>query len=282
MPDAKPSQPAFLLAPPVALEGSSLADLFAHPDLYLTNDSGFLLAPLYALRSQGIKAEYHALQASQALLDFCAELPNGGADYLAAVARLGSELYGLAAAQQGRSAVLDASFRHWHILADLARLYPQAPLVRLRVDPLTCLSAVLRNQCDGLPDRLQFCETPRRDLHGSYAALARALELFGPRLLDLDYALLVDDPAAARRQVFAHLGLADAPLSADLADNLPQVESPAAHLDYWRTAPARDRFVQVARDYLAHLGEPLLAAWGWNPAELEAHLDSLEQAGSRP
>lgn len=270
--------PSFLLAPPVALDGTSLSCLFSHPDQCLIQDASFLLAPLYALRSDGVKAEYHAQHARHALLDFLERLPGGRADYLAAVGQMGQHLFTLAAKHAEKAHVLDATFCNHYIIDELTSLFPNANLVEIRVDPITYLSASIRNECGGQPDRLTFCDKSFRELYGIYQQFAKTPELFGARRLALSYEQLVIDPAEARAQAFKHLGLSPA----TMPDALPQLESPMAHLTYWQSSPWRHRFIVIARDYLQHLGSELLADQGWHLPELEHRLIMLEAATGAP
>jgi hypothetical protein len=263
---------AFLIAPPLLAGDTTLAGCLGHPDLLISEDCALLLAPVYALRGSGIKAEYNALEARQSLSNFLGAT-EGRSAYDAGLRQMAQHIYGHACRRAGRTHFVDAVYRNYYILGELASLFPDARVIHIRLSPICFLSATIREQCAGYPDRLKSCDGLYRDLYNAYQHLARAPERFAERFLAIDHEDLCRDFAATRAAVHAHLGLETMPTSIT-----PRIETESEHLRYWQESCYRQRFLDVAREYIAFLGDDLLARHGYATADQFDRLKALESA----
>lgn len=264
---------AFLIAPPLLAGSGTLTQSMAHPELLLAENCALLLAPVYALRAQGIKTEYNALDAHQFLHNFLNGSCGGTGPYLAGLQQMARHIYTQACQQNGKSHCLDATYRYYYILDELAETFPETPLIQIRINPITYLSATIRQECGGQPERLKSCDAPYRDLFDAYRHLAKAPEHFGSRFLAVSYTDLCRQPDTSRARVHHYLGLPPTPLP---LDSLP-LETDAQHLDYWQQSPFRQRFASMAREYLEYLGPELLVSQGYQFSELLTDLAQLAQ-----
>ncbi len=261
---------AFLIAPPLCAGEATLAGTLAHPGLFLSEDCALLLAPVYALRDSGVKAEYNALEARQALGNFLTAT-DGRDAYDAGLRQMARHLYENACRQSGRTHFVDAVFRNFYILEDIARLFPDARLVHIRLSPISYLSATIRQECAGYPDRLKSCDGLFRDLCSAFRCLATAPERFAARFLAVQHDDLLRDTAACRAAVHAFLGLPHAPTNI-----VPALETESEHLHYWQESRFKQRFLDIAREYVEYLGADLLASQGYALTDQNDKLMALE------
>ncbi|MBS1189589.1 MAG: hypothetical protein H6R10_1381 [Rhodocyclaceae bacterium] len=262
---------SFLVTPPLNVGATTLAGSFQHPDALLSEGCSLLLAPIYALRSQGIRTEYNALEARQSLMNFLNQNVSGVDPFLAGIREMARHVYGQACMRSGKTHFIDATFRNYYIIDELAQAFPEASFVQVRMNPLTYLSATIRQECDGKPDRLKLSDGRYRDLYGAYRHLSNAHERFGERFLAVEHEELKEQPARILAQVHHHLGLPPA----DSAIALAGMEGLQEHLDYWRESLYRERFAAIARDYLLHLGEDVISSQGYTQADLLERLATL-------
>lgn len=271
--NAAPTSPlAFLIAPPLYAGNTTLAGCLEHPDLLISEDCALLLAPVYALRCSGIKAEYNALEVRQSLSSFLGAT-DGRSVYDAGLRQMAQHIYGHACRQGGRAHFVDAVFRNYYILDELADLFPNARLIRISLTPISYLSATIRQECAGYPDRLKSSDGLYRDLCNVFRCLAQAPERFADRYLAIEHDDLRRDFAATRAVVHAQLGLKATPTTV-----APEIESESEHLSYWQGSRYRQRFLDVAREYITFLGEDLLAKHGYAMADQLGKLSVLESA----
>src|SRR5688572_7827725 len=135
------AQPIFLFSLPRA--GSTLVQrvIASHDDVHTVSEPWLLLPFLYALRTDGARAEYWHEAGAEALADFCGALPGGEDEYRAAVRELAERLYS-AATPDGPRYFLDKT-PHYHVIADeVMRTFPDAKFVFLWRNPLAALASL--------------------------------------------------------------------------------------------------------------------------------------------
>jgi hypothetical protein len=113
--------------------GSTLLQriLANHPDVHRTTEPWVMLHPLYALKQQGISAEYESDLARRALGEFLDATPGGEETYVDALRAMASVLYGSALQPTGKQFFLDKTPRYFYILPELLRVFPKARFVLL-------------------------------------------------------------------------------------------------------------------------------------------------------
>ncbi|HUG86620.1 MAG TPA: sulfotransferase [Euzebya sp.] len=195
-------RPAFVLSLPRS--GSTLLQrlIGAHSQVATAAEPWLLLAPLYALRRDGVFAEYGHGTAYKALQDLCDGLPNGQDDDLAAVAAMAHHVYGRLAPADA-TVFLDKTPRYSLVAGELLRAFPTTPMIVLHRNPLAVLASVSETFDRG---RWQ----PYLHKVDLYLALERLLaaQADAPeRLLAVRYEDLVVEPEATLRGVLSHLGL---------------------------------------------------------------------------
>jgi Sulfotransferase family len=278
--------PIFLLSLPRS--GSTLVQrvLGAHPDVETVPEPWLLLPHLYALRDQGIVAEYRHRAAARAIREFVSRLPEGQADYDEAIRQFALTLYDKAASGPGRYFV-DNTPRYHYVVQELFRTFPDARYVFLWRNPLAIVASIVETWCRGRWNVGRW----EGDLHGA-ATLVDAFQAHRDDTIMLRYEDLVTGGDDAWKPLFAHLGLefdsdllvsfAETRLEGEMGDPTGQyryrsiVSDP---VDKWRSilgSPVRKAW---CRSYLDRLGEQRLATMGYDLGELTSALGELP---SRP
>ncbi len=273
--------------------GSTLLQriLAGHPEVHTTAEPWLMLHPVYALREEGHQAEYNAVLAHKALHDFLETLESGQTRYLEALRRMALYLYATACEQAGKTYFLDKTPRYYLIIPELARVFPQAKFLVLVRNPLAVLSSILNTWVKGHPIllaryRQDLIEAPRR--------LVEGIELLEDRATVVHYETLVVDPQTVVQFLCDRLGLEFQPSMLEYGKGIrPQGEMgdpggvdryarPATDsLDRWLSLGQTLQTRHFAEGYLRALGPDLLAALGYNYAELEAILAMVPCKGGK-
>ncbi|HXG49048.1 MAG TPA: sulfotransferase, partial [Methylomirabilota bacterium] len=284
----------FLISQPRA--GSTLLQrvLAGHPEIFATAEPWLMLHPLYALRTEGLTAEYDAGQARAALKDFCENLPRGEESYVEAVRAFGVALYNQALAPSGRSRFLDKTPRYYLVCDELRRAFPRAKFVLLLRNPLAVLASILTTWVKQDWPRL---DRHRLDLVRAPGLLAEAMTRFGDQAHVVRYEDLVDAPEATVRRLCDHLGLEFQARMIDYGAN-PRPrgrmgDAVGIHRHQRPVTESRDRWIEVLRGprerllaehYLDALDDAVLAKLGYPKEELRARLCSraVREGAVRP
>ena len=126
--------------------GSTLLQriLGAHSEVHTISEPWLMLHPLYALREEGIQAEYGAGLAHTALQSVFSELPNGRQDYIEGVRGMYQTLYGKLLEPTDATLFLDKTPRYYFILPELREVFPEARYILLVRHPLAVFTSILR------------------------------------------------------------------------------------------------------------------------------------------
>jgi Sulfotransferase family len=246
-----------------------------------------MLHLVYALREQGLQAEYDAHYAHEALMGFL-ETSGGRARYLDGIRRFALDLYQAAMEPTAKSLFLDKTPRYYLITPELAELFPEARFIFLRRHPLSVLASVISAQLEGNLALLSQKDTLTDLLRGP------RLILEGPRHAKRSYSVryedLVVDPGGVSSKMCEALDLTfeEGMLSVPKAVQLGKArfgDSRSVHLhdkavpdyvDRWREALNDDQGRELAHGYLRSLGPELVEAMGY---EFDALMEDL---GPRP
>jgi sulfotransferase family protein len=268
--------------------GSTLVQrvLASHPEIATVSEPWILLPLFYALREEGVRAEYWHQTAAQAIGDFCEELPGGADDYLGTVHDLAMTLYAKAA-PESPAYFLDKT-PHYHFVVDeVMRAFPEAKLVFLWRSPLATLASYLETFRKGRWQPYYFAA----DLTGGLSRLVRAWEGSRDRAHAVRYESLVSGGDEAWRDLFSYLELEFDPSVlarfqgvnlrgryGDPTGSQAYTSLSSEPLEKWRHTMAGPVRRAWCRRYLRRLGEDRLEAMGYEPADL---LRGLEATRSR-
>ena len=134
----------FLLSQPRS--GSTLLQkiLGAHPEIHTVSEPWIALPPLFALRDDGVAADYDQELARSALREFLQQLPEGEAAYWDSARLMLSHLYERSLAGSGKTFFLDKTPRYYFVIPELRRVFPDARFVFLFRNPLAVLASILQ------------------------------------------------------------------------------------------------------------------------------------------
>lgn len=279
-------KPIFLLSLPRS--GSTLVQrvLAAHDGIATAAEPWLLLPHAYALREQGIAAEYTQPLAARAIREFVDQLPEGANAYWASLRRFALDLYQEAGGPDA-TYFLDKTPRYHFILPELFRMFPDAKVIFLWRNPLAVVSSIVGTWTKGKwnVDRWQG------DLHG-VAALVEACEAHRDTTFSVNYETLVSQPDAAWPALFEYLEL---PFDPSILTTFSDVRVPGRMgdptgkhqyqeistepLDKWRTNLGTAWRKRWCRAYLDWIGPERLATMGYDAAELRTGLDALPSSG---
>ena len=260
--------------------------LGAHPSIYTTSEPWMMLHPVYALREQGVVAEYDANLARTGLQTFIDELPEGKRDYLDGLRRMYGHLYQQALSKTDATLFLDKTPRYYFILEELKAIFPEARLILLFRHPLAVLSSILRTW---VQDRWLRLSQYRQDLVEAPARLLSGRDTLGDAAISVRYEDLVQEPARELKTLCKHLDIVfeDGIIEYGQGEgsewkfgdpqtvydhSRPQTSS----LEKWSKVDDPQEW-RLLRDYAEYLGKPTFERLGYSYADC---LRTLEE--SRP
>jgi hypothetical protein len=261
----------------------------AHPLVY-GRPEPHLLTPLAHLGyyAKVEKAPYDAVLAAEAQREFVAALPAGESDYLDACRAYTDTLYGrMLATKPGKKLFLDKTPAYALVLDFVAKLYPQARYVVLTRHPLAVFSSYAESFFNG-----DYAEAHAYNpiLERYVPAIARFICERAVPLHHVVYERLVTEPEKHLAEIFAFLGLPDAPEAVEYGRERPtekglgdptgverHTRPTTESVERWASEIAsRPERLQLCREIIARLDPEDLAAWG-HP--LETFWLPLEKAG---
>lgn len=280
----------FLVSQPRA--GSTLLQsiLAGSEAIHTTAEPWLMLPFLYALRETGHTADYDARVAARALHDFLDTLTAGEDAYFEAIRILAIELYSRACSEAGKSHFLDKTPRYYKILPELARTFPGARFIILLRNPAAVLSSILQTW---VKDDLNRFDYFRDDL----LAAPRLLTNFAsetPRSFVVRYESLILHPDETIRALCEQLGLPYYPGMLDYGrrarprgrygdpTGIEKFDRPSAdNLHAWLDHAQDPQIHHLLSAYTEALGPDLIAAMGYDFAQLNAELDRVPQRSGR-
>ena len=268
--------------------GSTLLQrlLATHPAITTVSEPYLLLPFIYARRDRGVYAEYGHQLASVGIRDFCRTLPNGAADYDAALRRFVLDLYALTGSGDTRY-FLDKTPAYCFIAADIMRLFPEGRFIFLWRNPL----AVIASTITSLPyyGRWNLFNKWDNYLYNGLDHLLTTFAAAGPRACAVRYEDLVTDPQRESARLFAYLDLDPAAAApqrfADVNLHSPHVGDQQGVRAYkslssepltkWKATLNNPPRRAWCRRYLQWLGPQRLQQMGYDYGELRAELDDV-------
>jgi hypothetical protein len=275
--------PVFVLSLPRS--GSTLLQrmLATHPAVATASEPWILLPLLYALRPNGIYAEYGHRTSIRAIEDFAAGLPGGERQYRDAVRDLVLRLYRERAGPEARYFV-DKTPRYHVIARDILTMFEEARFIFLWRNPLAIIASMVDGWGHGRWNVYEF----EFDLVAGIEALVEAQRHAGRRGISVRFAELVDDSPQARARIFAHLGLEmaeanperqiEVQLEGRMGDQTGVRQYEALSQEprsKWMKTLASPLRKAWCRRYLRRVGRERLGAMGFDLDELLRDLDEI-------
>jgi glycosyltransferase involved in cell wall biosynthesis len=281
----------FLISQPRA--GSTLFQrvLAGHPEIHTMAEPWIMLHPLYALKENGIIADYRADLAQQGLVDFLAQVPEGIELYKTALRKFGSTLYNRALELSEKRFFLDKTPRYYHIIPELFSIFPEANFIFLLRNPIAVLSSVLKtwygNRVAGLQIQtlIDLIKGPVRLLDG--------IKKLNEKAIVVEYESFVQSSETVMLRVCNRLGI---PYYEDMLDygqkpkpkgrfgdsvGIYEHQRPVAdNIDKWLKNITSPELVEFSNQYLKALGSDIVSKMGYNFNELNQKLNSERPIGN--
>jgi hypothetical protein len=276
--------PVFILSLPRS--GSTLLQkiLASHADVATVSEPWILLPPVYALRSDRSSAEYSQTTLSAAVNDFIDCLPNGRADYFAALREFAASLY-TRLAPNGERFFLDKTPRYHLIIRELMEIFPDAKFILLWRNPLAVAASMIETW--GYKGRWNLFRY-RIDLYQGLENLVTAATDFKDRIHRLNYEEMVSNPEAALGSVCEYLGLRLDAAALEhferdgLSGRLGDPTGPKKYdsistdsIDSWGNVLNNPLRRWWARRYIEWIGRDRLRAMGYDQHELLTQITAL-------
>ena len=267
--------------------------LGAHNDVYAPAEP-HLLTPLAHLGyfARVDDAPYDPVISEGAIRALVADLPGGEADYLDALRRYTDSLYESLIAPSGGRFLLDKTPAYALVLDFAARLYPAARYVVLTRNPLAIWCSYVESFFDG---DFAVAHAHNPVLERYVPAIARFLRDAPVPLIHVRYEELVRDPEAHMRKVCDFAGLEFDPAMVNYGDagtvstarglgdpiTVAKEKRPTtASLARWaQDIAGRPEAIAACRRILEGLADEDLLTWGFERAQLEAELASVDPSG---
>jgi hypothetical protein len=279
--------PIFLFS--IARSGSTLLQriLGSYPEIGTASEPWLLIPLVYALRRQGVYAEYEHGTMVSALEDFCAELPRGQTDFRGEINQFVTRLYRHRCEPQHRY-FLDKTPPYFLVVDEIFEIFPEAKFIFLWRNPLA-VAASLADWPQG-----QWGGLYRENLFFGLAKLIAAYARNEDRSCAVRYEDYVTGDAETWRRLMAYLDLpfrpeslsefADVTLSGRMGDKygteLYRTLSKEP-LTKWHGTLANPLRKEAARRYLSWIGRDRLAVMGYDADELYAELNTVPTSTSK-
>lgn len=275
-------QPIFLFS--VSRSGSTLVQrvIAAHEGVATVSEPWLLLPYAYALRREGVRAEYfHPLLVS-AIDEFCQQLPEGIEDYRHESREFALRLYGKATHGQARY-FLDKSPSYYLVAEEIMRLFPDGKFVFLWRNPLSVMASIIETFNDS-----QWSPTVcRGDLFIGLPRLTAAYRANRARAHSVRFEELLGGGEAPWRRLMEYLEIdfdADAlhrfgevALNGSMGDQTGVKRYAALSTEpthKWKATLANPIRKAWCRRYLRFLGDERLRLMGYESEQIMRELDS--------
>ncbi|HKJ33896.1 MAG TPA: sulfotransferase, partial [Balneolales bacterium] len=276
----------FLISQPRA--GSTLLQriLGSHPEMHTISEPWIMLHPLYALKRNGIEAEYVSSLARQGLDDFLTRVPEGEELYIKALQAMASVLYNRMLDLSGKSFFLDKTPRYYFIIPELYRVFPKAKFIFLLRNPMAVLSSVLRTW---FGNKIQALATSpnSKDLIKGPHYLIDGINKLKEDAIVVHYENLVGKPEEVIHQVCHRIGI---PFYENMLEygqhpapkgrhgdhvRIHKHNRPVSdYIDKWVENLTSPGLIEFTYKYLSNLGTELVSNMGYSYQEITDKLES--------
>ena len=195
--------PLFVFSQPRS--GSTLLQriLATQKEVATVAEPWLLLPLLYALKDDGLYAEYSHGDAYLALQDFLNELPNGEQDYLDAISLVMQTLYGKIAKDSDSKYFLDKTPRYTLVANQIMRAAPEGKFIFLWRNPLAVMASMMETWGGGKWNLFYY----KIDLYKGMESMLAAYQTNKDIALSVSYESLIDNPEGELLRIGDYLGL---------------------------------------------------------------------------
>ncbi len=247
-----------------------------------------MLHPLYALKNNGLLAEFDSNMARQGLEDFISQVPEGQELYFKALRHMGGTLYNRALEVSGKRLFLDKTPRYHFIIPELKKVFPEAKFIFLLRNPLAVLSSTLKSWFQNNPESLQkspnYLDVIQGPLH-----LIQGIQLLKEDAVVVKYEELVGDADNTVKAICNKLaieyqneiltyGLKPKP-KGRFGDSVGIVKHENAVPDYvdkWIKNLRSPKLYAFSQKYMEILGPEVFYQMGYSYTETKSKLEKLE------
>ncbi len=241
----------FIISMPRSGAGLLHRILEKHPDVHTVPDPWIMLHPLYALRPRGIKAEYGAFEAREALNRLLKMIPEEEELYYRAVRHLANTLYSKLLETTGKTFIIDKTPRYYYIIPELARVFPESKFVFMLRNPLAALSAFIHSV--GKETNQELTTSPQyQDLLQAPAHLLQGIRTLKEKAVVVRYEQLVENQQKTVRHLCNRLEI---PFHSNLGCTYRTKTDWTHHLTSPQLCSLAGNFLDIlGPDILGHLG----------------------------
>lgn len=286
-------QPIFLFS--VSRSGSTLTQrvIAAHDGVATVSEPWLLLPYAYALRREGVSAEYFHPLLVTAIDDFCQQLPAGLDDYRQETREFALRLYEKAAnggAHSNRGAPADGGARYfldkspYYLVADeIMRLFPEGKFVFLWRNPLSITASIIET----FNDSRWYPSLFRGDLFIGLPRLVATYRANSERAHSVRFEDLAGGDESHWRRLMDYLGIEFDRRSLDRFSEVKlngRMGDPTGVKRYsalstepaekWKSRLANPMRKAWCRRYLRFLGAERLRTMGYDLEQIMGELDS--------
>lgn len=279
----KDFQPLYLLSIPRS--GSTLLQrvLGAHGEICTVAEPWILLPLFYALRREGVYAEYDQHAAAVGISDFLAQIEDGKEVYRKAVSNFSCELYSHHMQKSPGRYFLDKTPRYYYIAEEICETFDQAKYIFLWRNPLAAAASMIETWSKNhfrIYKFIEDLETGLRTLIDVYSDCDRGA-------LSLRYEDFVTDPKGQLDKIWSYLELESDPsvLDAFQYDELKGIMGDPKRVERSRVSDASlNSWVKImnspvrrwwCRRYLDRIGENRLHKMGYDREDILRDLYSI-------
>jgi hypothetical protein len=275
-------QPIFVFS--VSRSGSTLLQrvVASHEGVATVSEPWLLLPYAYALRAEGVRAEYfHPLMVT-AIDDFCRQLPAGIEDYRQETREFALRLYEKAATGEERY-FLDKSPSYYLVAEEIMRLFPEGKFIFLWRNPLSVMASIMST----FNDNQWYPTLFRGDMFIGLPRLVSAYVANSSRAHSVRFEDLLDGDELPWRKLMDYLGIefcaqtldrfSELKLAGQMGDQTGVRQYSALSTEparKWRTMLANPVRKASCRRYLGYLGKERLRVMGYDSDQIMRELDS--------
>jgi len=275
----------FLISQPRA--GSTLLQriLNGHSDIHTTAEPWIMLHPIYALKRNGLDAEYESSLARQGLDDFLMQVPEGEELYIEALREMANVLYNKMINVSGKKYFLDKTPRYYFIIPELYRVFPKAKFIFLMRNPVAVLSSVLKTWCGNILQNL-VNKPIHTDLIKGPHYLLQGIKGLKEDAIVVHYEKLVQNPKAVMQHVCKRIGIPfydnmleyglHSPPEGRFGDStgIYQHSKPVSeYIDKWTENLQSPDLIEFAQKYLLDLGPEVITRMGYSYQNIKDKLE---------
>ena len=275
----------FLISQPRA--GSTLLQriLNGHSDIHTTAEPWIMLHPIYALKRNGLDAEYESSLARQGLDDFLMQVPEGEELYIEALREMANVLYNKMINVSKKKYFLDKTPRYYFIIPELYRVFPKAKFIFLMRNPIAVLSSVLKTWCGNILQNLVNRPIHTDLIKGPYYLLEGIKRLKEDAIV-VHYEKLVQNPKEVMQHVCNRIGIqfnenmleygkhpAPEGRFGDSVGVHKHISPVSEYIDKWTENLASPDLIEFAQKYLLDLGPEVISRMGYSYQNIKDKLE---------